>query len=161
MMSKFAEWSSIAGFVVGMAGLLFSALAFWAATTAKQSADEARRAVRTLVAADKFHHLNSKASALLSHIDHEDFPVAIFLARDLRFEINAAIARWEFLDIKTKEQFREASRLTLQIVEFMGSKGRLDPKERAKVLRKCDLIASILSGESGKIQSDLEVKGES
>ncbi|HZR57090.1 MAG TPA: hypothetical protein VFA74_09485 [Terriglobales bacterium] len=155
-MSKFAEWSSIAGLAVGIAGLVFSILAFWAARTAKQSADEARRAVRTLVAADKFHHLSSKASALLIHIDHEDFPVAIFLARDLRFEINAAIVRWEFLDARTKERFREASRLTQQIAEFMGSKDQLDPKDRAKVMKKCDLISSILSGESGKIQSDLE-----
>jgi hypothetical protein len=133
--------------------------AFRAADKAKQSADEARRAVRTLVAADKFHHLNSKASALLSHVDHEDFPVAIFLARDLRFEINAAITRWEFLDTETKERFRQASRLARQVAEFMQSKGQVDPKDLAKVRKKCDSISAVLSGESGKIQAGLEGQG--
>jgi len=77
-------------------------LAFWAAKGAKQSADAARRDVRGLVAADKFHHLNASASELFSHIEHENMAVASFLARDLRFEINGAITRWEFLDSTTK-----------------------------------------------------------
>jgi hypothetical protein len=82
--------------------------------------------------------------------------VASFLARTLRFEINAAITRWEFLDSATKERFREASRLTKLVGEFMRSKGHLDAKDKVKVLKKCDAILAILSGESGKIQSGLE-----
>jgi Rad3-related DNA helicase len=156
MLTKFADWSSIVGAVLGAAGLIYSILAFLAAKGAKQSAEEARRDVRSLVAADKFHHLNSSASELFSHIEHENLPVASFLARDLRFEINRAITRWEFLDSATKERFREASRLTQQVGEFMRSKERLDAKDKAKVLKKCDLILVILSGESGKIQSGLE-----
>jgi hypothetical protein len=155
-----ADWSSIVGAVLGAAGLVYSFLAFRAAKKAKLSAEEARRDVRSLVAADRFHHLNSSASELFSHIEHENLAVASFLARDLRFEINAAITRWEFLDSDTKERFREASSLTQQVGEFMRSKGKLDPKDKAKVLKKCDAILSILSGESGKIQSGLEVRGE-
>jgi uncharacterized membrane protein len=83
MLAKIADTASVLGLIISLAGLVYSIRAFSAANKARQSADEARRAVRTLVAADKFHHLNSKASALLSHVDHEDFPVAIFLARDL------------------------------------------------------------------------------
>ncbi len=161
MFTKVADWSSIVGAVLGAAGLLFSILAFWAANRAKQSAEEARRDVRSLVAADRFHHLNASASELFSHIEHENLPVASFLARDLRFEINTAITRWEFLDSATKEHFREASRLTQQVGEFMRSKDQMDPKDKAKVLKKCDAILAILSGESGKIQSGLEGGGES
>jgi hypothetical protein len=159
MLAKLADWSSIVGVALGAAGLLFSILAFWAANRAKQSAEEARRDVRSLVAADKFHHLNSSASELFSHIEHEDLAVASFLARDLRFEINTAITRWEFLDAATKERFREASRLTQQVGAFMRSKDQLEAREKDKVLRKCDAILAILSGESGKIQSGLEGRG--
>ena len=160
MLTKIADWSSIAGVVLGAAGLLFSFLAFRAARKAKRSADEARRDVRSLVAADRFHHLNSSASELFSHIEHENLAVASFLARDLRFEINAAITRWEFLDSPTKERFREASRLIQQVGEFMRTKDHLEAKEKVKVLKKCDAILAILSGESGKIQSELEVRSE-
>jgi hypothetical protein len=156
MITKFADWSSILGALLGAVGLIYSILAFLAAKGAKQSADEARRDVRSLVAADRFHHLNASASELFSHIEHENLPVASFLARDLRFEINGAIARWEFLDSTTKERFREASRLTKQVGEFMRSKDQLEAKDKAKVLKKCDAILAILSGESGKIQSGLE-----
>ncbi len=161
MIAKIADWSSIIGAALGAVGVLFSILAFWAAKRAKQSAEAARRDVRSLVAADKFHHLNSSASELFSHIEHENLAVASFLARDLRFEINGAITRWEFLDSSTKERFREASRLTQQVGEFMRSKDQLDPKDKVKVLKKCDAILAILSGESGKIQSGLEGRGES
>jgi len=158
MLTTIADWSSIAGVLLGTAGLIFSILAFRAAKSARQSADEARRAVRNLVAADRFHHLNSSASELFSHIEHENLPVASFLARDLRFEINSAITRWEFLDHETRRRFREASLLTRQVGEFTRSKDQLGAKDKATVLRKCDEIMSILSGESGKIQSSLEGK---
>jgi hypothetical protein len=161
MLTRIADWSSIAGAFLGVAGLLFTILAFMAAKGARRSAEEARRDVRNLVAADRFHHLNSSASELFSHVEHENFAVASFLARDLRFEINAAITRWEFLDADTKERFREASRLTQQVGEFMRSKGQLDARDRTRVLKKCDAILAILSGESGKMQSGLEGKDES
>jgi len=160
MLTKIADWASITGAVLGAAGVVFSMLAFIAAKRAKRSADDARRDVRSLVAADRFHHLNSSASELFSHIEHENLPVASFLARDLRFEINTAITRWEFLDGDTKERFREASRLTQQVGEFMRTKAELDAKDKARVLKKCDAILTILSGESGKIQSGLEIRGE-
>jgi hypothetical protein len=160
MLTKFADWSSIVGALLGAAGLIYSILAFRSAKGAKRSADEARRDVRSLVAADKFHHLNSSASELFSHIEHENLAVASFLARDLRFEINGAIARWEFLNSSTKERFREASRLTQQVGEYMRSKGEIDAKDKARVLKKCDAILAILSGESGKIQAELEGRGE-
>jgi hypothetical protein len=76
MLTKVADWSSISGAVLSAAGLLFSILAFWAAKRARQSADAARRDVRSLVAADRFHHLNSSASELFSHVEHENLPVA-------------------------------------------------------------------------------------
>jgi NH3-dependent NAD+ synthetase len=161
ILSKIADWSSIAGIVIGIAGLVYSILAFRAAKKAKQSADDARRDVRTLLAADRFHHLSSKAKELISHVELDNSTVAIFLARDLMFEINNAIARWEFLDLETKARFREASQLARQIGEFVRSKGQLDLKDKAKVLKKCDLILSVLSRESGKIQSELEVRSES
>ena len=160
MLTKIADWSSIVGAIIGVIGLLFSILAFRAAKRARLSAEDARLDVRSLVAADRFHHLNSSASELFSHIEHENLAVASFLARDLRFEINGAITRWEFLDADTKERFKEASRLTQQVGEFMRSKDQLDAKDKAKVLKKCDAILTILSGESGKIQSGLEVRGE-
>jgi hypothetical protein len=160
MLSKVAEWSSIVGAVLGAVGLLFSFLAFRAAKKAKQSAEDARRDVRTLVAADRFHFLNSRASDLFGNIERDNFPVAVFLATDLRFEINAAISRWEFLDPETKERFKEASRLTMQVAEFMRSKVQLEVKDKIKVLRKCDSIRAILSGESGKIQAGLEIRSE-
>jgi hypothetical protein len=161
MLTKFAEWSSIVGAVLGAAGLIYSIRAFWAAKGAKQSADEARRDVRSLVAADKFHHLNASAKELCSHIEHEDLPVASYIARDLLLEINGAITRWEFLDSITKDRFREASRLALKVREFICSKNEIEAKDKAKVLKKCDAILGILSGESGKIQSGLEGGGES
>ncbi len=160
MLSKLADWSSLIGLAIGIAGLAYSVLAFKAAKKARQSADAARRDVRTLVASDKFHNLGSRASELFSHVQHEKLQVAVFLARDLRFEINNAITRWEFLDTATKERFREASRLAMQIAEFMWGKNELDAREKTKLLRRCDRISSILSGESGKIQSVLEVRGE-
>ena len=159
LLSKVADWSSVVGLAVSVAGLVYGIRAFRAAKKAKESADEARRGVRTLVAADRFHLLNSRASDLFSHVEHENLPVAAFLARDLRFEINAAIARWEFLDSATREQFREASRVAMQVAEFVR-RDQIDARDKAKLLRKCDLIASILSGESGKIQSDLESRGQ-
>jgi len=114
-----------------------------------------------LVAADKFHILSSPASELLNRVELDDFPVAVFLARDLRFEIDVAITRWDFLDSDTKARFREASRVAMKIAEFTRSRGQLDTKEKAKVLRKCDLILSVLGGESGKIQASLESGGGS
>jgi hypothetical protein len=160
MFTKVADWSSIVGAVLGAAGLLFSILAFWAAKGAKRSADEARRDVRGLVAADKFHHLSASASELFSHIEHEDLAVASFLARDLRVEINAVISRWEFLDSTTKDRFLEAGAFAQQVGEFIRTKGPLDAKDKKRVLKKCDAILAILSGESGKIQAGLEGGGE-
>jgi len=160
MLTRIADWSSFVGALLSAAGLIYSVRAFLAAKGAKQSAEAARRDVRSLVAADKFHHLNASASELFSHVEHENLPVASFLARDLRFEINGAITRWEFLDPATKERFREASRLTQQVGEFMRSKDQIEAKDKAKVLKKCDAILAILSGESGKIQSGLEARGE-
>jgi hypothetical protein len=54
----------------------------------------------------------------------------------------------------------EASRLAHQVGEFMRSKDQLDVKDKARMLKKCDAILGILSGESGKIQSGLEGGGE-
>jgi hypothetical protein len=161
MLTRIADWSSISGALVGAVGLMFSILAFMAARGAKRSAEGARRDVRNLVASERFHHLNSSASELFSQVEHENLAVASFLARDLRFEINTAVTRWEFLNDDTKERFREASRLTQQVGEFMRSKNQLDAKDKAKVLKKCDAILGILSGESGKMQSELEAKRES
>jgi len=141
--------------------LAYSVLAFVEATRAKESAEEARKAVRELVASEKFHVLNSRARELANRLELDDFSVAVFLARDLRFEIDVAIARWEFLDDDTKSRFRQASRTAMQIAEFARSKGQLDSREKAKVLKKCDLTLSVLSAESGKIQSDLESGGDS
>jgi hypothetical protein len=159
MLSKLANWSSVVGLLIGIAGLIYSIRAFLEAKSAKQSAEEARRAVRTLVAADKFHSLGSKARELSSHVENGNFPVAAFLVRDLRFKINGAITRWEFLDSATKESFKEASRLAMRVSEFIRSKPQPDPQERAKLLNKCDSILAILSGESGKIQAGLEGRG--
>jgi len=160
MITNIADWSSIVGLILGALGLYFSIRAFLEAKSAKQSAREARQDVRSLVAADRFHHLNSSASELFSHVEHENLAVASFLARDLRFEINKAITRWEFLDSNTKGRFREASRLAQQVGEFMRSKEVLDFKDKTKILKKCDLILAILSGESGKMQSGIEARGE-
>ncbi len=160
MLAKLADWSSIVGTLFGVAGLVFSILAFRAANRAKRSADDARREVRRLGAADKLHRLNSSASELFSHIEHENLAVASFLARDLRVEINAAITRWEFLDSATKERFLEACAFAQQVGEFIRAKGQLDSKDKKKVLKKCDTILTILSGESGKIQSGLEGRGK-
>ena len=145
MLGKLADWSSIVGAALGATGLLFSILAFWAAKRARQSAEEARLDIRNLVAADRFHYLKSRASELCSHIEHGNLPVASFLSRDLMFEINTAITRWEFLDSPTKDRFREASQLTKRVGEFIRSKEQLDPKNRAQVLKKCDTILEILS----------------
>jgi len=61
-----ANWSSVVGLVVGIAGLVYSIRAFVEAKSAKQSAEAARHAVRALVAADRFQHLGSKAKELFS-----------------------------------------------------------------------------------------------
>jgi hypothetical protein len=42
----------------------------------------------------------------------------------------------------------------------MRSKSEIDVKDKARVLKKCDAILAILSGESGKIQSGIEGRGE-
>jgi hypothetical protein len=86
--------------------------------------------------------------------------VASFLARDLRVEINAVISRWEFLDSTTKDRFLEAGAFAQQVGEFIRTKGQLDAKDKKRVLKKCDAILAILSGESGKIQAGLEGGGE-
>ena len=156
MLSRLADWASVVGLVVGIAALVYSVKEFVEAKRAKKSAEEARKAVRTLVAADKVHYLGSKAKELYSNVSHENYAVAVFLASDLRFEINGAITRWEFLDTRTKERFREASRLAMQVSGFMQAKDQFEAREKAKVLKKCDLILAILSGESGKIQGGLE-----
>lgn len=156
MLTNVADWSSIVGALLGAAGLIFSILAFRAAKGAKQSAESARREVRGLVAADKFHRLSASASELFSHIEHENLSVASFLARNLRVEINEAISRWDFLDPNTKERFLEASEFAQQIGEFIRATGQLDARNKKKVLKKCDTILTILSAESGKIQSELE-----
>jgi len=157
MLTKFADWSSILGALLGAAALIYSILAFLAAKGAKQSADEARRDVRSLVAADKFHRLNSSAKELCSHIEHGNLAVASYLARDLLLEINIAVARWEFLDLATKARLQKASRLTRQVGDFVRSRDNLEAEDKAKALKRCDLILGILSGESGKIQSGLEL----
>jgi hypothetical protein len=161
LLSKLADWLSIAGVLLSAAGLVVSTLAFRAAKKARQSADEARRDVRTLVAADKFHYLGSRARELSSNIENENFPVAAFLAADLRSEITSAIARWEFLDSETREGFKQANLLALQVLEVIRKQPLLDPRAKNKVLRKCDSILAILSGESGKIQSGIEGGGGS
>jgi len=97
---------------------------------------------------------------LINQVQNANFPVAIFLARDLRFEIDSAIHRWEFLDSDTRERFREASLAARQVSQFICNKEPIDSKDEAKALKKCELIMSILSGESGKIQSALETRGQ-
>jgi membrane protein required for beta-lactamase induction len=57
MLAKLANWSSVVGLTIGIVGLIYSIRAFVDAKRAKQSAEAARYAVRTLVAADKFQHL--------------------------------------------------------------------------------------------------------
>ncbi len=160
MLTRIADWSSIVGAVVGAAGLLFSILAFWAANRAKRSAEEARRDVRSLVAADKFNRLSSSVKELCSHIEQGSLAVASYLVRDLLLEIDNAAARWEFLDLATKARLQKASRLTRQVGEFIRSKDNLAPEDRAKALKRCDQILGILSGESGKMQSGLETRGK-
>jgi hypothetical protein len=150
MLSKVADWSSIAGVLLGTIGLLFSVLAFWAAKRARQAAEAARRDVRNLVAADRFHHLNSSAAELFSHVEHDNLAVASFLARYLRVEISEAISRWEFLDSATEGRFLEASRLSQQVGAFLRSRSELELRDKAKLLRKCDEIAAILSGNRVK-----------
>jgi len=59
MLTRFADWSSVLGALLGAAGLIYSIRAFLAAKGAKQSAEEARRDVRSLVAADKFNRRSS------------------------------------------------------------------------------------------------------
>src|ERR1700736_3815443 len=137
MLPKLANWASVVGLTVGIAGLIYSILAFLEARKAKRTAEGARQAVRELGASEKLYALSSRARELLNRIELDDFPVAVFLARDLRFEIDVAITRWEFLDSDTKSRFREASRVAMQIAEFTSSKGQLETKEKAKVLRKC------------------------
>lgn len=159
MLPKLANWASVAGLAVGIVGLIYSVLAFLEARKAKKTAEAARQAVRELGASEKFHSRSSRARELLNRIELDDFPVAVFLARDLRFEIDVAITRWEFLDSDTKARFREASRVAMQVAEFTRNKGQLDSKDKVKVLRKCDLILSVLGAESGKMQGGLEGGG--
>jgi hypothetical protein len=161
MIVHLGDWASVVGFGVGIAGLIYSALAFMEAKSGKKSADEARRAVRRLVAADRFHTLRSRASDLFSNVEFDNVSVAAFLARDLRFEIDTAVTRWDFLDVETKSRFRQASQAAVQISDFIMSRGQLDPKAKSKVLRKCSMILSVLGAESGKIQGSLESGGES
>jgi hypothetical protein len=156
MLPKLANWASVAGLAVGIVGLIYSVLAFLEAGKARKSAEDARRAVRALVAADKLQHLGSKAKELYGNVNHENWAVAAFLAADLRFEINGAITRWDFLDPATKEHFKEASQLAMRVSEFMRSRQQLEPNDKTKLLKKCDSILAILSGESGKIQGDIE-----
>jgi hypothetical protein len=156
MLPKLADWASVVGLVVGIAALVYSAKAFVEAKRAKKSAEEARRAIRALVAADKLQYLGAKAKELYGNINHENWAVAAFLAADLRFEINGAITRWDFLDSATKEHFKEASQLAMRVSEFMRSRQQLEPNDKTKLLKKCDSILAILSGESGKIQGGIE-----
>lgn len=159
MLPKLANWASVVGLAVGIVGLIYSVLAFLEASKAKKTAEGARQAVRELGASEKMSALSSRARELLNRIELDDFPVAAFLARDLRLEIDVAITRWEFLDTDTKARFREASQVAMQVAEFTRKKGQLDSKDKVKVLRRCDLILSILGSESGKMQGGLEGGG--
>ena len=161
MLPKLADWASIVGLVVGVAAFVYSVKAFVEAKRAKKSAEEARTAVRSLVAADKLQYLGSRAKELYGNLNHENWAVAAFLAADLRFEINGAITRWDFLDPKTKEHFREASLLAMRVSEFMRSRNQFELSDKTKLLKKCDSILAILSGEFGKIQGDIEGGGQS
>jgi len=48
----------------------------------------------------------------------------------------------------------------MQVAESIRSVSQLKTWQKATILKKCDSILSILSGESGKIQSDLEIRSE-
>lgn len=160
MLPQVADWASVVALPIGLAGLVYSVLAFLEAAKAKRSAEAARQAVRELVASEKLYALASRARELLNRVELDDFRVAAFLAKDLRFEIDVAVTRWEFLDSNAKTRFREASRMAMQVVEFTRTKPELDPREKVKVLKKCDFILSVLGAESGKIQGSLESGGE-
>jgi hypothetical protein len=158
MLTKIADWSSIAGAVLGAVGLLFSILAFRAAKRARQSAEDARRDIRVMAAGERLHHLTARAKDLSNYIDNENLAIAEFLAGDLRLEINSAIARWEFFDSRTQESFKKAAVLSEQVLQAIRRR-RQDPAARAILLKKCDVILAILSGESSKIQSGIERRG--
>ena len=67
MLTKFADWSSILGAVLGAAGLIYSILAFIAAKGAKQSAEEARRDVRSGWSGRQTLVATNPSAALLVH----------------------------------------------------------------------------------------------
>jgi len=115
--------------------------------------------VRTLVASEKFHYLASRARELRSYVKSGNLPVVEFLAGDLSSEMSSAINRWEFLDPQTREGLKKVIVLIEQVLQSVRRESQPDSRIRAKLLKKCDVILAILSGESGKIQSDVEGRG--
>jgi len=163
MFEHIAAWSSIVGAALAIPSLVFSLRAFFeakqakiAASRAEERAAEVRAALRNLSAAEELQQLGSRASEVLNFVESDKYQAACYLARELRFEVNQAIERWDFLDEETKVRLAKSSNRLRRVAEFLRGRQDLNAEERSKLLTECDETANALRAEMGKIQSLIE-----
>ena len=163
MFEHIAAWSSILGAALGLPSLIFSIRAFSEAKRAKlasnraeERAGEAKAALRSFAAAEGLQRLGSRASEMLNFVESNRHEAACYLARELRFEVNQAITRWDFLENDTKVRLKKVSHRLRRIAEFLRGRVELTIEEKNRVLVECDETANALRAETGKIQSYVE-----
>jgi hypothetical protein len=163
MFDKIAGWSSIIGAVVGIPALLFSILAFIEANKAKTAAErteervaEVRGALRELTIAEEFQQLSLRAAELLLFLEANQYNTAHYVARELRFDLNRAIIRWDPLEADTKVRLSDASSQLKQITNFLHGRNTLSEEQRNSIFIQCDDVVNALRSETGKIQTRIE-----
>jgi hypothetical protein len=163
MLDHIAAWSSIIGALIGFPALVYSMLAFSEAKRAKNASErtedrvnQVRAALKTLTTAEQLHQLSLRASELLLFIESGRYHTAHYVARELRFDLNSAIVRWDALDEPSRLRLTVTSGQLKEITEFLREKGELSAQQQARVFEQCDDVANALRLETGKIQTIIE-----
>jgi len=163
MLGEIAVWSSILGAVLAVPGLIFSVRAFLEAAQAKRASQrteerisEVRSSLRNLAAAEELHQLSQRASELLLFVDAGQLPTGHYVARELRFDLNRAITRWDTLDNDVRAKLIDASEQLKKIRDFLNGRHTLTAEQKSAVILLCDDVINMLRSETGTIQAIIE-----
>jgi hypothetical protein len=148
----------IAGLFVSTAGLWFSVKAWRRAKAAEQAAKDAREAVRRGNAAEELKLPASLASELLACVQNEQVEAAALRGRDLVSGINQARMRWRtyFPAPEVEQRLEEIGKDVERISNTLTRIGEVTPTERDRLLKFCHKALRILSGEAGRMASQVE-----
>lgn len=153
------SYVSIAGLVVGTAGLVFTILAWRRASSAEKAATEARDSVRHGNAAEDLRELAEQARELLSGVQQGQAEAALLRCRDLFQGINRARRRWEryFSSPDVPHDLEAAAGKVERVSNVLSVPGFLaTPEVVSKLLKLCHEILRILSRESGSMLKGVE-----